>query len=60
MTDSEAIAAIAKIVRSRPRLAKQDLASVEARDLSRYDQIVGLITRHLGANGTEDTGEPNG
>jgi hypothetical protein len=47
MTDAELIAAIAKILHSRPRLKTADRASAEARDLARFDQIVGLINRHL-------------
>jgi hypothetical protein len=47
MTDAELIAAIAKIIRAKPRLSKADAKSVEARDLARYDQIAGLIARHL-------------
>jgi hypothetical protein len=46
MTDGELIDAIRKIVRSRPRLKGVDVRSVEAADLARYDQIVGLISRH--------------
>jgi hypothetical protein len=47
MTDAELIAAIAKILHSRPRLRKADRASAEARDLARFDQIAGLVARHL-------------
>jgi len=46
MTDSELIAAIRKILRSRPRLKGVDKRSAEATDLARYDQIAGLVARH--------------
>jgi hypothetical protein len=45
MTDTELVAAITRIVNSRPRLDKRDRHSFEARDLARYDQIAGLIAR---------------
>jgi hypothetical protein len=54
MTDSDVVVAIAKIIRTRPRLAGRDRSSVEARDLARYDQIVGLVSRHVGTNGSDD------
>jgi hypothetical protein len=43
MTDAELIEAIRKIIRARVR---RDRLSAEARDLTRYDQIVGLVERH--------------
>jgi hypothetical protein len=54
MTDADVVAAIAKIINARARLRDR---SAEARDLARYDQIVGLISRHVGANGTDEPGE---
>lgn len=42
MTDAELIDAIRKIIRAR----KRDTLTAEARDLTRYDQIVGLVERH--------------
>ena len=46
MSDAELIAAIRKIIHARVRLKGADAKSAEARDLARYDQIVGLIDRH--------------
>lgn len=46
MTDKDLIAAIRKIIRSRP-----NADSVAAADLARYDAIVGLLRRH--GNGDE-------
>jgi signal transduction protein with GAF and PtsI domain len=46
MTDAELIVAIRKILRTRPRLKGVSAKSVEAADLARYDQIVGLVARH--------------
>lgn len=46
MTDSELVAALRKIVTERIRLKGQDKLSAEARDLARYDRIVGLLKRH--------------
>lgn len=50
MNDAEMIAAIQKIIRTRPRMKGADRASVEAADLTRYDQIVGLLRRHVPGN----------
>ena len=47
MTDAELIAAIRKIVGSKPRRTSREAQSVEARDLARYDLIVGLVLRHV-------------
>jgi hypothetical protein len=49
MSDAELVAAIYKIIRKRPRLTGIDRPSAEAADLARYDQIVGLMRRHLGS-----------
>lgn len=46
MTDAEVIAAIRRILRTRPRVAKADAMSQEAADLARLDQIQGLLRRH--------------
>lgn len=46
LTDSEVVAAIRKIITARSRLKGTDKGSIEARDLARYDLIVGLINRH--------------
>ena len=55
MTDAELIEAIRKIVHARVRLRGKDNRSAEARDLARYDQIVGLIERHPPTPGTVGT-----
>jgi len=49
MTDADVLAAILKIIRSRPRLKGRDRDSAEARDLAKYDQIAGLLQRYTGA-----------
>lgn len=47
MTDAELVAAIRKILRTRPRLKTgSDQLSAEARDLARFDQIAGLMQRN--------------
>jgi hypothetical protein len=56
MTDAEVIAAIAKILHSRPRQRNMrhestKANSVEEADLARFDQIVGLVERHLRSGG---------
>lgn len=53
MTDAELLSAIRKIVSARVRLKGTDKLSAEARDLARYDQIVGLVRRQGGADGQE-------
>lgn len=45
MTAAAIVAAIEKIIHARTRLKGQDKHSTEARDLFRYDQIVGLLRR---------------
>lgn len=45
MTDRELLDAIRRIIRTRPRLDKNDSRSAEARDLAKYDQIAGLLQR---------------
>jgi hypothetical protein len=56
MTDAELIAAIAKILHSRPRQRNMRLDhtkanSAEEADLARFDQIAGLVNRHLAGGG---------
>lgn len=46
LTDSEVVAAIRKIITARSRVKGTDKLSIEARDLARYDLIVGLMNRH--------------
>jgi len=42
MTDSEVLATIRAIIARKPRHVR----TPEERDLSRYDQILGVLTRH--------------
>lgn len=48
MTDHDLVVAIRKIIVERVRLKGSDKQSAEARDLARYDRIVGLVKRHDG------------
>ncbi len=60
LTDSEVVKAIQKIITARTRQkGGDDKASIEARDLARYDLIVGLMKRHT-ASGDEPAGHPQG
>jgi len=52
MTDAELVHAIRKIVNARVRLKGTDKVSAEARDLGRYDQIVGLLRRQVSPGDT--------
>ena len=58
LTDREVVAAIRKIIaaRSRPAAGAESTSGADARDLARYDLIVGLLRRHTaGAEPVADT-----